>query len=75
MIWSELTQNENFITDMGPGQIYQDKKTSKKQHLARYAVWIPTKDPEKHAIAEVSDDLNYLRKKYKIKTDDIFQLF
>ena len=75
MIWSELTKGVKYITDMGK-QTYFNPQTRRYEELARYAVWVPTQtNPEKHAITEVSNDLKYLKKKYKIKTDDIFQIF
>jgi len=74
MNWEELTEGKAFITDMGANQEIEDWESNETIVLERYAAWVPLKDSGKHCIVEVSDDPNYLRKKYNIDTHEIFQL-
>lgn len=43
--------------------------------MGRYAVWVPgKKDPEKHYIMEVNNNLEYLINKYGVDESNVFAL-
>ena len=70
--WSELMQNNFFITDLGAAQsavIIGEQVT-----VGRYAVWSPAKNAKQHAIIEVGDDLEALQKKYSVSIERICRI-
>ena len=68
----EGQSNSYFITDMGESQPAVDIKTGKVLFmLPRYGVW-GEKGRGKSETIETSDDLDYLRNKYK--TDRIVKI-
>jgi hypothetical protein len=72
--WSHLVGNKTFITHLGdmPKKIFS-KTHQQSVQMKKYAVWTPTEDG-RHAVTEVGDDVNYLRKKYKLTSHEIFNL-
>lgn len=67
--WSELTEGHNIITDLG------EYAENEERRPRRYAVWIPdTRQPGRHRIAEVGDDLKALSKKYEVRAEYIFRV-
>lgn len=69
--WNNLTKGKYFITDLG--KTIKASGENGELIVGRYAVWKPMPDNQ-HAIMEVSADLQYLKKKYHIKGDEIFKL-
>lgn len=67
--WDELMRSKFFITDLG---VEKSVLISGVQMtMGRYAVWSPTKDDCRHAIVEVSSDLDALKKKYAVSEERI----
>lgn len=66
--WAQVTAKKPFITDLG------EENEKKEQTVCRFAVWLPEDDTEKHRIAEVSDNLERLKQKYKVTPEFIFRV-
>ncbi len=68
----ELFKGVVFISDLGETQTIQ--RNDKEITLGQYAVWAPISGTSRHQIVEVSDDLDYLMKKYDISKDNVCTL-
>ena len=65
----ELFEGVIFISDLGETQTI--RQNDKEITFGQYAVWAPISGTSRHQIVEVSDDLNYLMKKYDISKDNV----
>ncbi len=70
--WNELMKNKFFITDLGAEQ--STLISGVQVTVGRYAVWSPSKNARQHAIVEVGNDLDALKKKYSVSDDRICRL-
>ena len=70
--WESLMRNRAFITDLGENldSVIEDGETV----AGRYAVWSPLTNSKNHQVIEVGENLEYLRKKYRIPEERVCRL-
>lgn len=70
--WEKLMKDKAFITDLGErqGPLEEDTETA----VGRYAVWSPLTNSKNHQVIEVGENLEYLRKKYRIPEERVCRL-
>lgn len=70
--WEELMEEKAFITDLGAEQesVVEGQETT----VGRYAVWSPLTNSKNHQVVEVAENLEYLRKKYRIPEERVCRL-
>lgn len=69
MHWQELINEKPFITALSDE--YVDKEDSP---ICRYAVWTPGNDMMGHRIAEVGNNLQMLKDKYKVSDEGVLEM-
>lgn len=70
--WEKLMGNRAFITDLGENQ--HSVVGEQEMEIGRYAVWSPLTNSKNHQVVEVGENLEYLRKKYRIPEERICRL-
>lgn len=70
--WEKLMKDKVFITDLGESgsSVIENQETV----VGRYAVWSPLTNSKNHQVIEVGENLEYLRKKYRIPEDRVCRL-
>lgn len=70
--WEKLMKDKVFITDLGESgsSVIGNQETV----VGRYAVWSPLTNSKNHQVIEVGENLEYLRKKYRIPEDRVCRL-
>lgn len=69
-----IDRNDNFITDSG-GEYSLVANNGEKIILLRYSAWVfGCQEKQKHEVAECSNDLNYLAKKYNVPEKRIVKI-
>lgn len=66
---SELFDNQFFLMDIGITQTAKLK--GENVEVGRYAAFSPNKDQKGHQVVEVSNDVEYLCRKYHISTENL----
>ena len=69
MQWQELVNEKAFITALSDE--YVDKEDSP---IYRYAVWTPGNNMMGHRIAEVGNNLQMLKDKYKVSDERVLEM-
>jgi hypothetical protein len=73
--WAEITANKPFIMDLGfqPGTV-QRSTSEEPLPLGQFAAFLPIPNQARHQIVEVSQDVEYLKRKYGVPEDHVLRV-
>jgi hypothetical protein len=73
--WETLTRGQPFVTDLGFEPNYlQPMPSGPPMVMGRYSVFLPIEGQPRHQIVEVSGDLDYLKRKYRVSDSLVFRI-